>query len=136
MRGWPLAAVLLVLATAADAAVTVRATLDPPRVSVGESSDLAIEVRGTQSSPRPTIAAVDGLSISYVGPATQLSIVNGQTSASVTHHFAVTPQREGTFAIGPITVQADGQSLQTGNVTLQTTSAGPAAGRRRPRPTR
>ena len=127
MRGWPLAAVLLVLATAADAAVTVRATLDPPRVSVGESSDLAIEVRGTQSSPRPTIAAVDGLSISYVGPATQLSIVNGQTSASVTHHFAVTPQREGTFTIGPIAVQADGQSLQTGSVTLQTASAGGGA---------
>jgi tetratricopeptide (TPR) repeat protein len=124
----PLVALLLALAPVAEAAVTVRATLDPPRVSVGESSDLAVEVRGTQSSPAPRIAAVDGLTISYVGPATQLSIVNGQTSASVTHHFAVTPQREGTFTIGPITVQADGQSLQTGSVTLQTPSAGGGAG--------
>jgi tetratricopeptide (TPR) repeat protein len=95
---------------------------------VGQSSDLSVEVRGTQSSPAPRIGPIDGLSISYVGPATQLSIVNGETSASITHHFAVTPQREGTFAIGPITVQADGQSLQTGNVTLQTTSAGAGGG--------
>jgi tetratricopeptide (TPR) repeat protein len=131
-RGLPLGALLatllLVLATAAGAAVTARATLDPLRVPVGQSSDLSVEVRGTQSSPAPRIGPIDGLSISYVGPATQLSIVNGQTSASITHHFAVTPQREGTFTIGPITVQADGQSLQTGSVTLQTASAGAGGG--------
>src|SRR5262249_57261173 len=67
-------------------------------------------------------------SSSSVGPAPQLSIVNGQTSASITHHFAVTPQREGTFTIGPITVQADGQSMETGRVPLQTASAGAGGG--------
>ncbi len=113
------AVALLVLATAARAAITAQATLDPPRVAVGEPSDLAVEVRGTQSATAPKLPAVDGLTFRYVGPATQLSIVNGQTSASVTHHFAVTAQREGTFTIGPITVQADGQSVQTGNVVLQ-----------------
>ena len=50
IRALPLVALLLALAPVAEAAVTVRATLDPPRVAVGESSDLAVEVRGTQSS--------------------------------------------------------------------------------------
>src|SRR5262245_45195162 len=113
------AAMVVLLGSAAHAAVTVRAWLDPPRVSVGQSADLAVEVRGTQNAAMPSVPTPDGLAVSYVGPATQLSIVNGQTSSSVTHHFTVSPRREGTFALGPITVQADGQTLQAGSVTLQ-----------------
>ncbi len=121
------AAILVLLATGARGAVTVRAWLDPPRVGVGEASDLAVEVRGTRNAAMPSVPAPDGVGLRYTGPATQLSIVNGQTSTSVTHHFAVTPSRQGTFVIGPITLQADGQTLQAGAVTLQVAAAGGAS---------
>src|SRR5262245_29029012 len=109
----------------AVAAPTVRAWLDPARVALGQSADLSVEVRGTQNAARPSVPAPDGIEIRYVGPSTQLSIVNGQTSSSVTHHFTVTPQREGTFALGPITLQADGQMLQAGTATLQVSGGAP-----------
>src|SRR4030095_9057888 len=115
----PSAAAMVLLGSAAYAAVTVRAWLDPPRVSVGASADLAVEGRGTQNAAMPAGPTPDAPALAYVGPATQLSIVNGQTSSSVTHHFTVSPKREGTFALGPITLQADGQVLQAGTRILQ-----------------
>ena len=122
-----LAAALVVLfVTDARAAVTARAQLDPPQVAVGDTSDLTVDVRGTENAPTPAIPAVDGLSVQYVGPSTQLSIVNGQTSSSITHHYSVTPRREGSFTIGPITVDVGGQTIQAGTVTLQATASGQA----------
>ena len=120
------AALVVLLAPGARAAVTARAQLDPPRVAVGDQADLTVDVRGTQNAAAPVIPAVDGLTIQYVGPSTQLSIVNGQTSSSITHHYSVIPRREGTFTIGPITVSADGQTIQAGTVGLQAGASGAA----------
>ncbi len=121
-RGALVALATLVLASTAGGAVTVRAWLEPSRIAMGQSADLSVEVRGTQNVPMPSVPAPDGVGVRYVGPSTQLSIVNGQTSASVTHHFTVTPRQDGTFALGPITVQADGQVLQAGTASLQVSS--------------
>ena len=118
------AALVALCAMDARAAVTARAQLDPPQVAVGATSDLSVDIRGTQSAAAPAIPAVDGLSVQYVGPSTQLSIVNGQTSSSITHHYTLTPRREGSFTIGPITVTVDGQTIQAGTVTLQVTASG------------
>src|SRR5262245_8464206 len=118
------AALVVLCAMDARAAVTARAQLDPPQVAVGATSDLSVDIRGTQSAAPPAIPAVDGLSVQYVGPSTQLSIVNGQTSSSITHHYTLTPRREGSFTIGPITVTVDGQTIQAGTVTLQVTASG------------
>ncbi len=118
------AAAVLLAAQVARAAVTAQARLDPPRVAVGDGAALAVEVRGSQNAGTPSVPVPDGVGIQYVGPATQLSIVNGQTTSSITHHFTVTPRREGTFTIGPITVAADGQTLQAGTVTLQAAAGG------------
>ena len=48
---------LVMLASAGHAAVTVRAWLDPPQVAVGESADLSVEVRGTQNAAMPSVPA-------------------------------------------------------------------------------
>jgi tetratricopeptide (TPR) repeat protein len=124
---WLAVMITAMLATAARSDVTMRAWFDPPRVSLGQSADLAVEIRGTQNAAMPSVPAPDGVGVRYVGPATQLSIVNGRTSSSVTHHFTVTPRREGSFTLGPITAQADGQMLQAGSVTLQVTAGAAAA---------
>src|SRR5262249_55516767 len=104
------AALLLLLSTAATARadVTVRAVLQPPQLRVGQSGELSVEVQGAQNSPTPEIASIDGVTVRYVGPQTQVSIVNGKLSASITHRFAVAAARAGTFTLGPITVSVGG----------------------------
>lgn len=119
-----LAVVALLTAASVSADVGVRAFFDRPRAMAGETVDLGIEVTGAQNAPVPALPGVDGLSVRYVGPATQVSIVNGQMTSSVTYHFSVTTLRPGTFTIGPIAIEVDGTRYQTAAVSLQALAPG------------
>ncbi|MBI4517376.1 MAG: BatD family protein [Deltaproteobacteria bacterium] len=118
-------ALVLLCAGAALAEVSARAHLDRSQVQVGSAANLSIEVAGAQNAPAPALSAPDGLSLRYLGPATQVSIVNGQMSASVTHRYAVTALKAGTYTLGPIIVDLGGQQLDAGSVTLQAVAGAP-----------
>lgn len=129
----PVVALLAVLAIVAGgrvaaADVQVRAGLDRAQVAVGDAADLTVEIQGAQNAPAPELDDVDGVSVRYVGPSSQISIVNGRTSASITHHFSVTPTKAGTFTLGPIVVEYGGKRYDAGSVTLHA-AAGPPPGR-------
>ncbi len=102
--------------------VSVVATVDRKRVSVGGTIGLSIEVKGAQDVPAPDVT-VDGCAVRYVGPSTYISVVNRQVASSITHTYALLPQREGALAIGPIAVQVDGRSFQTEPITVEAVSA-------------
>ena len=124
-----LAAVALLVACTAGAAraVGVTATIDPAKLTAGQSAELAVRVEGTQSAPTPQIANTAGLSISYVGPASQMSFVNGRITSSITHNFSVVATKPGRYTIGPITVDVEGKRYDAGSVTVEVLAAGAAA---------
>jgi hypothetical protein len=119
------AALVVLLAPGVRAAVTARAQLDPPRVAVGNQADLTVDVRGTQNAAAPVIPAVDGLTIQYVGPSTQLSIVNGQTSSSI-HITTGDPAPRKDLHDRPDHRQRRRQTIQAGTVALQAEASGGA----------
>lgn len=119
---------LLALSLRSATAITVGATIDPPRFAVGESADLAVTVEGTQHASVPQIGDTGGLTVSYVGPTSRMSIVNGRMSASVSHHYTVVGRKAGRYAIGPITVEADGRRYDAGTVTVEVVPAAAAGG--------
>jgi tetratricopeptide (TPR) repeat protein len=122
-----LALALVLLPPPVEAApVSVRATLDPPQAPAGQPVELAVEVDGAQDAPVPQIADVAGLSVRYVGPSTEVSIVNGRISTSVTHRFSVVAAAPGTFTIGPITVDHGGRRHDAGTVTFRALAPGNA----------
>ena len=132
-----LATLLVAARSASGADVSVRARLDRERVYAGETVNLLVEVRGVQNAPPPELGSVAGLTVRYVGPSTQVSIVNGAMHASITHRFAVTAGEAGRFTIGPIVVAHEGATYDGGRVTLRvlpaTAPAAPgAAAPRRP----
>jgi tetratricopeptide (TPR) repeat protein len=112
----------------AAADVQVHAGVDRTQLAVGETADLSVEIEGAQDAEAPTLGAVDGLSVRYVGPASQLSIVNGRTSASITHHFSVTATKAGTFTIGPIVLDYGGKRYDAGTVTIRAGAGAPPDG--------
>ena len=128
-RGWiHLLAAVLLLPAVATAQINVHASLDPPQLQLGESAALSIEIQGAQNAPVPDIPAVDGLTVQYLGPATQVSIVNGRVTQSVTLRYSVAPSKAGAFTIGPLAVTIEGQRYDAGSVTLNVTQTGAAAG--------
>src|SRR5262245_20874930 len=119
---------LFVMAAVASAAadVTVQPRLNPARVSVGQPAGLDVEIQGTQNAAVPSIPVPDGVRLEYRGQSTQVSIVNGSMSASLTHSFLLVPERAGSFDIGPIRVQAGGNDIDAGSVRLEVAGAGAA----------
>lgn len=124
-----LATVLVLIAAApARAEVTVKATFDRAQVGVGEEADLGVEVVGVQSSGVPEIANAAGAKVSYLGPSSRVSFVNGAMSASVTHHFSVSAPNPGKVTLGPIGVTIGGKRYDAGSVTLDVVAAKPGGG--------
>lgn len=123
------ASVLAALAAPAAGDVSVRASLTPRAAQLGQTITLSIDVEGAQNVQAPALSGLEDFEARYVGPSTQVSIVNGQMSSTVQHRYALTPRREGTFTLGPFTVEYDGQQYQTQPLQLSVTraAAAPAA---------
>ncbi|HYD48238.1 MAG TPA: BatD family protein, partial [Terriglobales bacterium] len=119
---------LLVLpASPLQAEVSVRASVNPSRAHVGQTVALAIEIQNAQGVQAPALQNLDGFEARYIGPSTQMSIVNGQVSSSITHRYALTAEREGVFQLGPFSVEHAGTTYRT-NAVQVAVSAAPEGG--------
>ena len=106
-----------------------RATLSPPTVRLNQQFVLNIEVTGTRRTDvEPAFPSV-GSFARYLGQSssTNMRIVNGVTTASVTIQYRFQAIRVGTFEIGTIEVETQGQVLRTQPLSL-TVSATAAPG--------
>lgn len=123
----------VVLSSSTDGASRVGATITPPMVTLGESAQLSVTVSGGGNVGDPTIPPVDGLRIQRAGSSTNMQVVNGQVTSTVTLHFQVTPDRPGTFTIPAISISTSGgETVESMPVRLQVNAtrganaAGPA----------
>lgn len=118
------------LGPAHAAEITLTASLSAPQTIVGRAVSLSIECSGAQDVAAPSVQAPDGITVTYLGPATQVSIINGRISSSVSHRYSVTPVTAGVFTLGPFTVSYGGQQYRTAPVSLEALPASGASGHR------
>jgi tetratricopeptide (TPR) repeat protein len=116
---------------AARADISVGAILSPQRAQVGGPLTLVISISGAQNVAAPAINA-DGFDVQYVGPSTQISIVNANVSSSVQHRYSLLPLRAGHFTLGPFTVEYQGKTYQTARFNVDVTAAAQAPQGRAP----
>ena len=67
--------------------VAISATVDRNEVSVGDDILFTIHVQGTQAIAAPKLPELKGFTSRYLGPNTQLQIVNNQSSVYVGHRY-------------------------------------------------
>lgn len=125
VRGAALMCLLAAAVSAVHAEVSVSATLNARAIQVGQTATLTIEVEGASNVQAPALSGLEEFEARYVGPSTQVSIVNGEMSSTVQHRYTLTPRREGTFGLGPFTVEYGGQEYQTHALQLTVTKAPP-----------
>lgn len=121
---------LVALAVGKDvvaADISVRAQLTPPSIAAGETATLSIEISGAQDVPPPALTAPPGVQIDYIGPATQVTIVNGRIQASVQHRYSVTAAKPGTYSLGPFSIAYRGRRYETEALTLNVGASRAAA---------
>ena len=121
LSGLILAGIALCLSAAPLQAVTFTASLDRDTIAVGETATLSLTFEGSQPGGTPQISNIPGLQITYVGPSSQFSFVNGQTSSTVTYHFSITSSRPGNYTIPAMAARVDGQTLNSQPLKLTVT---------------
>ena len=100
-------------------AATFSAGLDRSTITLGETATLSLTFIGGSPENVPAPPAIPNLQINYVGPSSQISILNNQVSSTVTHNFTVTPRQPGDFSIPAFAAQVGGESLTTQPLTLK-----------------
>jgi hypothetical protein len=94
-------------------------TVDRSKVSLGSSITLNLNFHGTQDIPAPKLPSIDGFDVRYVGPSTQMSIVNGKISTSITHIYSLLPLKVGTFTIPSFSVEYDGKIYTSNPIQIE-----------------
>jgi tetratricopeptide (TPR) repeat protein len=127
-----LALLVLLVATVPAGAQSMKATLDPPRLVVNEPGELSVEISqeggGAIDNVAPVVPPQPEVSIRYIGPSTEVSIVNGRATQRVEHRYAISASKPGTYTIGPITVRQGGALKDVGSVRLEVLASGAVGG--------
>jgi hypothetical protein len=113
-----LMAVVLSFSLVAARAATFTASLDRDSITLGETATLSLMFEGGSPGNAPSVPGVRGLEINYVGPSSQFSFINGQTTSTVTYRYVITPRQPGKFTVPALRVNVDGQWLNSPPLTL------------------
>ena len=124
------AVLLLLLWSAAPSALraaSFTATLDRGNVTVGETATLSLTFKGGEPKSIPALPQLPNLQIAGEGSSRNISIDNGQVSASISQTFALTPTQPGEFIIPALKAEIDGQVLTTQPLKLTAVKADSSA---------
>src|SRR5215472_4372979 len=108
-RSFCFAALLLGIATATANAASFAASLDNDTITMGETATLSLVFEGVPAKNAPALPAIPNLQISYAGPSSQTTFINGQVSYTLTHVYRVMPRQPGEYTIPAITTDVGGQ---------------------------
>ena len=95
-------------AMAEKASLSVR--LSPETISLGQLATLRVTVHGERGGS-VSLPDIDGLDFYPRGSSSRMSIINGNMSMSVTYNYAISPNKEGEFKLGPITADTRGGKI-------------------------
>jgi len=117
--------------TAPDQAVKFLASADRTSIGMGEQVEVNFQLEGTQSGSNFTPPDFrDWVVLSGPNQSTNLQMINGAVSASVTWGYVLQPRREGDLTVGPAGVEAKGGRLTTAAITVRVGKAPPPGAKR------
>lgn len=101
----------------------LKMTVDRSVVRLGDTVELALVFNDTANVPAPSLGGIEGFDVRYNGPSSQVSIINGAATSSITHRYTLIPLKSGDFNIGPFEFKYKGSSFRTDNITIKVTAA-------------
>jgi len=90
----------------------ITATIDRTEATTADQLVLTVTVEGSQNAT-PQLPEIPDFNVYPRGSSSQISFVNGRTTASVAHNFILVPKRTGTFTIGAATAVIDGTTYRS-----------------------
>jgi hypothetical protein len=118
------AAAIFFLTALTVSAANFTATLDRDTVAAGESATLTLTFDGGSPKNIPQPPAIPNLQIAYQGTSQNFVINNGQSSATISATFAVTPMQPGDYTIPALRAEVDGKILTSQPLRLKAVKPG------------
>ncbi|MFA6317882.1 MAG: BatD family protein [Elusimicrobiota bacterium] len=131
MRSLLLAAALALAAGPSRAAdLTIHAGVDKTSVALNDQIVLEISVSGPRTTmPEPKLPSLPNFSVYSSASSHNISFVNGKVASSIVYTYVLVPRFVGKAVIGPVSVAADGATVQTSPIEIEVV---PPAGSRVP----
>jgi hypothetical protein len=104
---------VLSLLAARLSAASLVATLDQNTTQPGEPVTLSLSFEGAKPANPPALPAIPNLSASYLGQSSQIQVINGRTSSSVSFNYAVMAAQPGEYTIPAFQVRVGNETLTT-----------------------
>ncbi len=108
--------------------VTVDASLSSLSFPLNQAARLTITVSGASHGADIEMPVIDNLRLRRQGTSSQISVVNGSISSSISHNYLVQADKSGPFTIPPIQVTVGGDTYSTRPISFQVTPAGQSSG--------
>jgi len=108
--------------------INFYAEVDTDKIPLDSVGRLSLTITGTQTVTQIPILTVDGFEVKYLGPATRISIINGQTFASHTYRYSLYPLKVGKFQIPSISIDIGGKTYSTKPMDIEVVEAGAPIG--------
>ena len=121
----PLIAVLLLFLSANGQEISFKASVSNSQISLGERFRLTYTVNANASGfEQPDLSAFNV----YSGPnqGSNVQIINGSFSQTISYYYILAPKSEGTFTIGPAVIRIGNGRIKSNEVTI-TVSKGSAS---------
>ncbi len=107
----------------AHAEITVETSLSAQSFPVDRAAQLTITVSGARSADIHMVE-IAGLRFHSRGQSSQVNIINGSYSSSISSNFIIQALKPGTYTIPPLSVTAGKETIQTRAITFEVTSVG------------
>lgn len=102
---------------------TFEATVSENQIFIGEQFTLSVQISGTsmRNVSLPVIPEISGVRVLSSTPSrsTSISIVNARTSTTTTYSYALIARDRGSHVIPPITIEIDGEVMQTEPIQIE-----------------
>ncbi len=117
----PLVIALLWVAVSHAQSPVLTASVDRHELTTDETVTLSVVIQSATGAPAPSLPSLEDLMIVRRSTESQLSIVDGKATGSVTYRFVLQPLQPGELIIDSIRVSLDGRSHLTEPIHLEVT---------------
>ncbi|MFH1244965.1 MAG: BatD family protein [Candidatus Omnitrophota bacterium] len=109
--------------------IRFEAAVDRSSVALGESLQLNLSFYGVPGMAVPALPQMPGFNWQYLGPSTKVSIINGQTSSTVTFMYALSPIQTGKLVIPAFSIEYKGNTYTSEAIEVEVAQRGSGGGR-------
>lgn len=108
--------------------IALEVMLDRDTIGLDEQASLLITMTGTdQNMPNPRMPTLPMFDVLYQGRSSNIQIINGAVTSTISFRYVLVPKKAGTFPISPVAVVHKNKRYTGNNVELTVLSEGVAA---------